>query len=220
VDHLLRSDECFAALTLAAGWSEAALLLGAKHDVSDERFPAWVAYGWTQALRLNRGNKPALEFAEKQKNAAPELSLLTGELQIAEGRADEGLTRLTSLAMLDSDAGFRAAWLLSLAALDRNKPAEAAQVIAAQPRLSASTTGREILARIALAEHREMDAQNIYESLADESAEAKTWLARRAFSQKNWVGARRYTDELLQLFPDEMQLRANLAAIEKAERAL
>ena len=218
LDRLLRSDQSIAAVVMAAGWTRASLQLRPVGAACDG-LPSWVAYGFAQALRLDRGTKPALEFAERQEQT-PELNLLAGELQLADGRLDEGLAHLQALASLDSDVGFRASWLLSLAALDRGKSSDAAQRIAAQPRLAESTTGRELLARIATAEGRKDDAARIYEALAADSAEAKSFLARRAFAAKNWAEARRFTDELLTIFPDEMQLRANLQAIERAEHSL
>ena len=83
-DALLRGDEAFAAAFLAAGWSEAALRL----RPADERggaLPSWLAYGFTQALRLNRDNAAAIAFAEKQR-PSPELTLVLGEAQLARTR--------------------------------------------------------------------------------------------------------------------------------------
>jgi hypothetical protein len=113
--------------------------------------------------------------------------------------------------------GYRAAWLLGVAALSQNRPQEAVQIVNAQPRLRDATTGREMLARAALAEGRTDDCTRDYEALASESAEAKAYLARLAFARHDWVAARRYTNELMVLFPDQLELRANLEAIARAE---
>ena len=217
MDRLLRGDQGFAAAVLAAGWAEAALRLRAGGENCDA-LPSWVAYGFAQALRMNRGDAPAIAFAEKQR-PTPELNLVIGEAQLASGQTVEGTARLAPLAASDSDAGYRAAWLLAVAALKKHQPAEVARIVAAQPRLASSTTGRELLARVALVEGRLDDADRAYGAIAADSAEAKTYLARRAYARKDWPSARRYTDELLTLFPDQLQLRANLEAIDKAEHA-
>jgi hypothetical protein len=217
MERLLHGDGCFAAAMLAAGWGEAALRLRPA-DENCDGLPDWFAYGYTQALRVNRGVRPALAFAPPQK-ATPELDLLVGELLLADGQAEAGRQRLLALATQDSDVGYRAAWLLGGSALAQGHPAEAVRIVQAQPRLLADRAGREMLARAALAEGRVDDADKAYEALAPESAEAKAYLARRAFARHDWTGARRYTDELMVLFPDALELRANLEAIDRAEHS-
>jgi len=215
LDRLLTSKEAFGAIFLAAGWLEAALSFHRMAIVPDD-FPDWVAYGFTQAYRLNRGNKEAIEFANKQ-SSFPALDLLMAELMLAEGKLSEGLERLTVLAVHDSDVGFRAAWLLCLARLDLEELDEAKRIVLVCPRLRDSVTGREVLARIAFSEGRIHEADMMYSGLEKESSEAKAYLARRAFEEQDWTTARRLTEELLQLFPDKLQLRANLEAIEREE---
>ncbi len=217
MDRLLRGDQAFAAAMLAAEWSEAALRLRSADDNCDA-LPAWVGYGFAQALRLNRSIAPAIAFAEKQR-PTPELTLLIGELQLIDGKTADGAAQLTPLATADSDVGYRAAWLLGLSALKQHQPAEAARIVGAQPRLASSTTGHEMLARVALAEDRLDEADKDYSAIAADSSEAKTYLARRAYARKDWQAARRYTDELLALFPDQLTLRANLEAIDHAEHS-
>jgi Flp pilus assembly protein TadD len=217
MERLLHGDAAFAAAMLATGWSEAALNLWAPTG-NCHGWPDYFAYGYTQALRVNRGIEPALAFAQKQAGT-PALNLLIGELQLAEGKTGEGRQTLLALATLDSDVGYRAAWLLGVAALAQGQPQEAARLVNAQSRLLASVTGRELLARVALAEGRVAEAEKDYAELAPESAEAKVYLARQAFSHRDWSEARRYTNELLALFPDELELRANLDAIDRAEHS-
>lgn len=69
---------------------------------------------------------------------------------------------------------------------------------------------QELAARIALEEGDENAAQVIYELLADKSAEAKSYLARKAFKEKDWVRAEQLTEELLKIYPDSNQLQDNL----------
>ena len=215
--NLLHSKEAFAAVFMAGGWAEAALQLH-KLPVLPGNFPGWVAYGLTQSIRFNRSNKEALAFASRQ-NPSPVLDLLTAELQIAEGNTSAGLAKLETLASMDSDAGFRAAWLLVLARLDQRNLNGARDVLAHQPRLQNSVTGKEIEARIALSEGDAEKATRIYVSLKDDSTEAMAYLARKAYREKEWTTARALTEKLIQKMPDSMELRANLKAIALAEGA-
>jgi len=215
LDQLMRSEEAFAAIFMAGGWIEAALQLH-RMPVLPDNFPDWVAYGLTQSLRFNRGNKAALDFAEKQK-LSPVMELLIAELMVADGRSEEGLKKLSALAGRDSDVGFRSSWLLSLARLDQGDIEAAKKVFSRQPRLRDSIVGKEIWARIALVEGKTEDAHRMYAALEKESAEAKAYLAKLAYDNQDWQTARRLTEELLLRFPDRMRLRSNLKAITEAE---
>ena len=215
LDWLLRSRAAFAACFLAAGWLEAALSLWDR-DADCSRFPDWVAYGITQALRLNRGSTEALRFARRWQ-PTPALKLLIGELLVADGQTDQGVAAIAALATDDSSVGFRAAWLLSLANVERGQFDEARQVVGAQPRLVNSTTGKEVLARISVIEGKTAEAERQYAAIRNDSIEARAYLARRAFANRDWSQARQLTRELMHLMPDQMQLRENLRAIDEAE---
>jgi hypothetical protein len=163
-----------------------------------------------------RGPREALEFATKQASD-PLLELAIGELCIASGRADEGATRLASIARTDSDAGYRAAWILGLRELEAGSITAARDTVAANPRLAASVTGREMLARATLLEGREDEAARLYEALGAESMEAQAYLARRAYARRDWSEARSRTEALVLAYPDELRLRANLEEIRLRE---
>lgn len=205
----------FSAACMAGGWIEAALALWPDNS-ADAPPPDWVAFGMAQCLRENRGRPAALAFLAKQPSV-PVLQLLEGELLLAEGRTDEGITKLRPLAAQPSDAGYRAAWLLAALAMDKGRPVAARELVRGHPALATSVTGREILARTALAEGDEAGALRAYTSLRRESVEARMFLARRAFAAKDWKEARLLTTELLREMPDELILRANLEAIRTAE---
>lgn len=216
LDALLKSKEAFSSVFLAAGWLEAAIGLH-KLPVIPDDFPDWVAYGFTQALRYNKGNKAALEFAGHQKTT-PALDMLTSEILLAENRSDKAMPRLHALAQSDTDIGFRAAWLMSMASLNKGDLNESRRVVQDHKTLSKSIAGREILAKITLNEGNIQEADRLYGMLADESFEAKSYLARRAFERKDWKSAKRFTRELLNYFPDMMELRSNLQKIAKEEK--
>jgi predicted Zn-dependent protease len=216
LDTLLRSEEVFSAAFLAGGWLEAALNLH-RLPVIPEAFPDWVAYGLTQALRYNRGNREALDFALKQPRT-PELDLLIAEVMLAGNQMDNAAPRLRSLARKDSAVGFRAAWLLSLANLKGGDLQESRRIVQEHRALSSSVTGQEILARIALNEGDAEEADRMYARIAGTSLEAKAFLARRAFARRDWKTARKYTEDLLEYFPDMMEFRENIRRITQEEQ--
>jgi len=51
------------------------------------------------------------------------------------------------------------------------------------------------------------------------SLEAMAFLARRAYERQDWSRARELTEIMMRNAPDQMQLRANLKAIDDAEKA-
>ena len=214
-ESLLKSDEAFAAVFLAGGWIEAALALHRTPMIPDD-FPDWVAYGLTQAMRYNRGNMAALEFSSLQRPHTA-LDLLRAEILLAENHFDEAVSCLTQLTGHGSDIGFRASWLLSLAYLSSGDLVKAGKVIDTHPALAKSVTGKELLGRIAINRGNMAEADRIYASLLNDSLEAKAYLARRAFQEKDWETARSLTEELLTYFPDRLQLRANLEIIAQQE---
>lgn len=213
--ELLRSSNVFSAVLLTAGWREAALQFRPQAQLSPPD-PDWLASGFAQALRINRSPGAALNFLGAGA-LPPAAALVRAEILAEEGRRDEARTQLTSLAKLDSSVGFRAAFLLTLDATENRQLDRARQCIAQQPLLAQADLGKELLARLALAENRPAEAEKIYRGIVKSSIEAKTWFARQAFAEQRWPAARQLTNELLDLIPDSPQLRENLLAIDQAE---
>ncbi|HON62194.1 MAG TPA: hypothetical protein PK314_09995 [Deltaproteobacteria bacterium] len=215
LDNLLKSREIFSAIFLAGGWCEAALRLHSLSVIPDD-FPDWLAYGLTQALRYNRGNKAALDFAGRQKSS-PSLNMLIAEILLAENRAPEASEILEPLARRNDPIGFRAAWMLCLAHLDWKEFEKSKQIATRNPALSKSIAGREILAKIALNTGNHQEADRLYSLLEKDSLEAKAYLARRAYERKDWEKARKLTEELMLYFPDMLELRENIEKISREE---
>lgn len=210
---LIRDDAAPALAFLAAGWLEAGLAILPERKWTDPH-PEWIPYTITQALRLTRGTRSALEFAKKQP-VTPGVQLLVGELQLSLGES-EGTQRLTGIATHDSPAGYRAAWLLSVAALDARRFDAARQHVRNQARLHTNTVGSELLAKIELAQGQTNKAEKIYHRIVKDSTEAKAFLARQAYARRDFARARELTGQLLQELPSDLQLRENLRAIETA----
>lgn len=214
---LLRGSNIFSHLFLTAGWREAALQLRRSPRV-DPGEPDWLSASYAQALRLNRNAQSALDFLGTA-SLPPASSLVRAELWLETGRRDEARAQLLLLAKLNIPSGVRAASLLALDAADKKDYTLARKYVTEQPLLAQSDLGREILARMALAENRTSEAEDIYRSILKTSIEAKTWFARKAFAEGKWKEARRIVNESLALIPDSPQLRESLAAIDNAEAA-
>lgn len=212
----VNGTNAFAGAFLAVGWRQATLTLSGS-KVGPEA-PAWFAYGLAQCLRVNRGNRAALDCLAGV-GRSPELVLLRGELLLAEKQQPEGIRELETIATHDSDAGFRASWLLAQTALDASESDRARLRVNRQPRLVSSALGSELLARAALQEGNRELAEKLYATIKDQSVEAQAFLARRAFERKDWTAARRHTEALQRRMPDQLQLRENLVAIDLAEKA-
>lgn len=215
LEKLIQSKLAIPSCFLASGWLEAALALNTPSIIPAD-FPDWVAFGYTQAIRQSRGVQAALEFATKQ-TPTPPLQLLIGELLIASGSPDAGVEQLKNLASQDTDVGFRAAWLLGLLYIEQKQYDLAKQIIASQPRLAKDTSGKEMLARVAILEGKNDLADKLYGELEDKSLEAKSYLARKAFLEKNWKRARDLTEALLREYPTNTLLRENLQHISEEE---
>jgi hypothetical protein len=213
---LLLSKEVFAATFLSTGWFDAALKLNTMRIIPDN-FPDWVAFGFIQAIRVNKDPIEALKFANLQK-PSPTLDLLIGELLVASGSHEAGLEKLKLIYKEDNDIGYRASWLVSLIYIEQKKYEEAKEAIDAQPRLAQAILGQETLARIALLRGDEETADKIYNSISSKSAEAKSYLARKAFAEKNWKTAHELTEELLGEYPNNELLLENMKKILEEEK--
>lgn len=206
----LIGPKALAATLLAAGFRSAALTaLPAESWRDDAATPEWLTYGYAQCLRYRGAAGPSAALAFLADRAAsPRLQVLTGELLLAERHIEEGVARLAPLAADPTDAGARATWLLAEAALERGDLTGARRLAQAHLAFAASEAGRELRARIDLAERS---------PAAPQTVAARADRARRAFAEKDWAEARRVTLALLQELPDAMELRANLLRIDAAE---
>lgn len=216
---LLSNQEIFAVALLSEGWIEAALQIQPPGLLSAD-FPHWVAVLYTNGLRQNRGNQAALQFIAQQK-PTPISILLKAEMMIAEGQKDQALTELEKLSSDPGDIGARAVWLACLIDLEKGRYRKAGEALEAHPQLSQTLQGQETLGRIALMEGEQETATQIYQKIMHQSNEAKSFLARQAYQQKNWTLARELTEDLLNEFPGNAQLQENLKKIiaqEKTER--
>lgn len=213
--ELLKGPDAYSAAFLSAGWNEAALQLNSL-TVIPPTYPDWFAYFLAQAFTQNRGAPAALEFATMQKQT-PLMSMMLGELLLANNNPDAALEHLVPLAKQDNDIGVRSAWLASLVHIDRAQYSEAKALIEGQPRLAQDLLGKETLARITLLEGNPDKATALYREIVDKSAEAKSYLARKAFLDKDWKTARELTEDLVREYPTNALIQENLKKIIEEE---
>lgn len=212
---LLKGSNIFSQIFLTSGWREASIQLRRSAHVEPGE-PDSLSAAYAEALRLNRNPHAALDYLGN--GALPiATTLVRAQLLVEVGRRDEAIAQLRGMAKHSSSAGVRAASLLAVDATDRKDYDLARRYVSEQPLLAQSDLGKEILARVALADNRAAEAEAIYRAIANTSVEAKTWLARKAFSEGKREEARRIINESLALLPDSPQLRESLAVIDRTE---
>lgn len=210
------SPQAIAAAFLATGWMQVALDLDTESTAKE---PDWYSFGMTQAYRYCIGYGPAIAFAERQ-DSSPALDGLRGELYLASGEVATGMKILDGLRTGNDDAAYRAAWILTMAYLEKNDIQNAELVMNGQADLRDSVAGKAIAARIALARNDSATADRMYRSITDQSVEANVYFARQAFLQKDWDSAQRFTQVAISMQPNEPQLYKNLEKIQQAKGAI
>ncbi|MEI6673594.1 MAG: hypothetical protein WCO57_00295 [Verrucomicrobiota bacterium] len=206
-------------LLLASGWSGAALIVGnAGKLVPDPEAPEWFDYGYAKSLLQRDGKEPARQWLASLPAPSSAAELLLGELLLTSGAVDQGLAMLDKIAGGNSPYASRAAWTLALAELDRGNATKARQLTLAAPGLAPSVPGKELLARIALAEGARAETLRIYQELGEQSADAMIFLAKEAFAAGKFDQARKWTGLLARRFPEQPEFRNNLLAIDAAEK--
>lgn len=206
--ELVKGPEAFSSVFLARGWNEAAINLMTTQIYPDNT-PEWVTPAMTLALKNNRGMKEALVFAKLQRQIAP-LRLVHADLMLEKGDLKDAEEELFSLTTLDNSSGRRAARQLAVIMYQKKDYAGAKVALSHQPKVANSLKGQELQARIALAEGNDEDATKFYTAIESSSIEAKSFLAKKAFEEKNYRRAYLLTEELLKTNPNSEVLKSNL----------
>lgn len=214
----LRNPASPVSTLFAHGWHGAALDVGGGAKLAPvEGAPEWFDFGYSRCLLVRDGALAARSWLESLPQRSPAADLTYGEILLATGASDQGLSILSKAAASHGPQAGRAAWTLALAELDRGQSASARHLVETNPELAASTRGREILARAALAEGRREETVRIYQELGEDSTDAMIFLSKDAFARSDWPQARKWTGELARRFPAEPQFRKNLIRIDEAE---
>ena len=216
-DFLL-GEEAFVIPFLAIEWTEAALQLHRLKKIP-ENYPQWVAVSLAKAIKQNRDSKTALSFALEQPTSNA-LSLVLAELALETGEERLAFDTLKEIYTKNDESGKRAALILGQFLAEHNNPEDAKKALTAQPSLAEEPAAKEILARIALQQGDQNGAHSLYMQIEKESSEAKSFLAKKAFADKDWTKARILTESLLKNYPGNPQLEENLTRIKVEEQKL
>lgn len=212
VASLISSPDAFAAAFLATGWFEAGLELHTLDKIPDD-FPDWYALLLTEALRTNRGDDIALEFASKQKQTSA-LRMMIAEILIASGKKNDAIADLEKLSNdSNEEIANKAKLLLSLLYLENGNVKKAKEIVNSSKTFSQQVAGQETLAKIALKEGNKQEAEKIYSGIKDKSLEAKSYFAKKAFKENDLKTARELIEELLKEYPDNPVLQENYQKI-------
>lgn len=214
---LLLNQEAFVVPFLAMGWNEAALQLHTMKQIP-EHYPQWVALSLAKAISQNRDSKTALIFAQEQPPSSP-LSLTLAELALEAGEERLAFETLKEIYTKNDESGKRAALILGQFLAEHHNPADAKKALAAQPSLAEEPAAKEILARIAIQQGDLNSAHALYLQIEKESSEAKSFLAQKAFADKDWTKARILTESLLKNHPGNPGLEENLMKIKAEEQS-
>jgi hypothetical protein len=170
-------------------------------------------------LREVRGAEAALRFAQRLPSQ-PATDLARAGLLLAGGKEAEGLAVLDAVSRGSGDAAYSAGWLRATRLVELKRYHEALATIDSCPELRSTVPAGELRARIALLRGDNAGAEKQYRALRDQSLEAGAYMARLAFAARDWPEARRLTTLWLERYPDNLQLRRNLAAINDEEKPL
>lgn len=214
--QLLASDEALSALFLAAGWNEAALQLRATIENAHYDLPEWYTLGITQALAQNHSIEQAIGFAKQQK-PSHQLALLLGELYIKTGNSSPAIAIFKKLSLQNDSIGEKAAYHLANEYLEQGKLHLAKKALVMRNTWQ-TPQGRLILARIALKLGDNLGAESIFATIAHTSPEAKSYLASKAFYEKDYRLAYTLTEDLFKQNPGNKELKQNLRKISQAAK--
>lgn len=209
--EFLLSKEAFVIPFMAAGWNEAAIELHAMETLP-KTFPSWVALAIAETIKENRGIATALAFTLAQ-DPSPALALLSAEMALEIDDKQTAFNSLKQIYTVNDNNGRKAALLLGQFLLDHNNPKDAKKALLTHPTLANEVATKEILARIAIQEGDVKKAYTIYLDLENDSSEAKSFLARKAFNDRNWERAKQLTEDLIADHPDNHVLKDNLTKI-------
>ncbi len=209
---MMLSEEAFALPFLAFGWHEAALQLHVL-DLIPDHFPEWVTCCLVKAIAANRGVEAAFSFSDNHP-PMPRRSLLAAHLALDSGDIKTAFETLLPIYHDKNDIGVEATLLITPFFLANDNVTAAKEAILNQPSLANEVVARELLARAFFLEGDTDTAYRLYLSLEGRSIEAKSFLAHKAFSDKDWGRARQLTLELLEVYPNSRALQENLKSLE------
>jgi tetratricopeptide (TPR) repeat protein len=215
-----QSPMAYMAAFMAAGWIESAVSL--FENVQDKtNLPDWVAYGLSKAIFMCRSPEEALSFLDTQPKT-PYLNLVRAEIWSHQGLSDNAEKLLIKILESDPDdkaIAERCAWMLSNVYLARDDSSKVLAFLSEHDGVLGETRSKEIMANAYIIQGETQRATELYDSISQVSYEAKMYLAKVAYENRQWDQARRMTLELIEHFPNQMELYQNLQRINAADSA-
>lgn len=210
---LLKGPLAFPIVFISLGWNEAALQLQPS-PLIPHSYPDWIAISYAEVIEKNRNANEALHFLSQQK-ARDDIEVAKLRLKMSLNLEPEEnlLSSLHKYTQYPGKVGFEASKLTALIHLSNEHYKEAELVVTNNKILRRHPDGGEIIAKIALAEGDFQKANLIYSATENLSLEAQSFLARRAFSEKNWPKAKELTLNLLKKEPNNPVLQKNYLKI-------
>jgi Flp pilus assembly protein TadD len=210
MESFLASEYAVSALLMANGWMAAAdrLMPGPIPAELYSSDPAlnWLPFADTKTQAVLHGAPAGLIRSEAYPDDLA-VEGFAGELLLLNGQVDQGLAKLERVLETPGAAGYRAAYLRALAALEQNDWPRFESIFDERKDLAASVSGQELQARAALASGRSGEAAKIYRSLGSESVEGCVYRYRLALNEADFDEARSILNTLLELAPNEATFR-------------
>lgn len=210
--QFLATDDAVCAVTLACGWTEAALRLPHSERCSNDA-PHFLAFGLARAHQMNRPAHHAIEFALLQP-ASPEMDMLLGELHIGQGDASAAEAFLESASSSATDAGYRAGWMLATHYLSNSRLTDAIRVVERHPGLRESSIGSDLLARAHALRGDIAESEAALAVGQDQSLLARLITIQKALDSGDIETAQSLASQLLAVAPDSVRVRAMVSQLD------
>jgi tetratricopeptide (TPR) repeat protein len=210
MESFLASDYAVGSLLLANGWLAAAdrLLPGPVPATLYENEPAlsWLPFADTKSQAALYGSSAGMARGEAYVDDLA-VQGLVGEFLLLNGDIPAGLAQLSRVAATPGPVGYRAAYLVALAALEQDDWERFNAILAQRQDLLESVAGQELQARAALAQGDRTTAAAVYTDLGAESVEGCVFRYQTALERGDYKAARAVLAVLLDLAPNEPKFR-------------
>jgi tetratricopeptide (TPR) repeat protein len=208
MERFMASDWAVSSLFLANGWLAAAQRLQPEPVPSTliEGIPElnWLPFAQIKQRAMLDGPAAALELErlypgdDAVAGFAAECRLMTGDVKAA-------LSGLERVMQSSSPAGYRAAYLRAMAALEQQDYELLEAILKQRSDLGDSISGRELTAKAALQQEQPEAAKQIYDSLGDASVEGSIYRYHSALALGSREEAKQILNGLIERVPNDLR---------------
>lgn len=211
VYDLAQTKDAYPIALIEAGWLNSGLQLLSTGPLPDSRPDALVVEIMEAYQTLDGQPKRAIAYGLNQKRTGG-LTLTLAQLYYDNLQTKEAINLLRKVPE-DNPFALQVQEKLLHLYLSENEWEEAKRLVEKSPNLEKTVQGKEVLAKQALEEGDISLAAKLYSSIVEQSADAKGFLARKAFNDKDYTRAKLLTEQLIQLYPESVVLKENLKKI-------